>query len=230
MAGICVKWRPYLKGLCDIRCGNGTVFNECGLHADNYCQAGQIINGGSLGGMTAGCFCQDQMVRAEIYKDVCVSECPYCKGPLGEPKMVGEKWESNCHICTCDEVTLTEICTPKVCPVVKCKEDEISVPDTCGCCNTCVPQVCQATVSNQTVTVGKCSGEFEVGMCRGHCPSWTSFSTSSGSMQSTCKCCQALETEKRSVSLTCSDKTSKRYTYTYTKSCSCSICSEKIDS
>ncbi|XP_051784672.1 mucin-19-like [Erpetoichthys calabaricus] len=229
MAGICVEWRPHLNGLCDMNCDNGTVFNECGLYADNYCQAGQKINGSSLGGMTAGCFCPDHMMRAEIYKDVCVSKCPNCKGPLGEPKMIGEMWESNCHICTCDEVTLTEICTPKVCPVVNCKEDEISVPDTCGCCNTCVPQVCQATVSNQTVTVGKCSGEFEVGTCRGQCPSWTSFSTSSGNMESTCKCCQALETETRSVSLTCSNKTSKIYTYTSTKSCSCSICSKNND-
>ncbi|KAG2460412.1 MUC5B protein, partial [Polypterus senegalus] len=228
-AGVCVIWRPYVDGICDVQCPNGTVFNECQLYTDNYCQAGAVISGTNLGTMTSGCFCPYGTMRAEIYKEECITKCPNCKGPLGEPKMVGDTWESNCHSCKCDAVTLTEVCEPFICDV-NCTEDEIHVPDPSGCCYKCEtpPQQCDVIVSNVTFNTGACYGEFEVANCKGSCSSETSISLSSGTMKSTCMCCQALETEQRNVTLTCNQakSSSQHFNYTYIKSCSCSLCSK----
>uniref|UniRef100_W5NGT6 CTCK domain-containing protein n=1 Tax=Lepisosteus oculatus TaxID=7918 RepID=W5NGT6_LEPOC len=87
------------------------------------------------------------MLHAEKHKDICVSDCSNCKGPLGEPKKTGETWETNCHICTCSNITNTEECTPKeIKSPPACKDNEILVTyNATGCCQMqyCVEKTCE---------------------------------------------------------------------------------------
>ncbi|XP_051776840.1 mucin-19-like isoform X13 [Erpetoichthys calabaricus] len=227
---ICVNWRHLANGSCDIPCDKGMVFDECQTNSDDYCQGGMQYSGGSLAMMTAGCFCPEGLMLADKFKTVCVSECPSCKGPLGEPKMVGDIWISNCHICTCNNLTLTEDCQPIKCPPVPtCSDGEIFVPQysSSGCCTigNCVEQTCVTQVSNVTVQYNGCTGVVQVAECQGQCQSGASFSADSGQMTQSCTCCLPYDTEERTVQLNCPGSSGSNYNYSYVNSCTCSPCS-----
>ncbi|XP_066543138.1 apomucin-like [Amia ocellicauda] len=123
------------------------VYKECHKRTDDYCKGGDRIPGDKLRGLESGCFCPDNQLLVEKYKDICVTNCPYCKGPRGEPKQFGETWESKCHICTCSNITQTEECTPKQPqPTPTCKEKEILVTyNSTDCCEIkfCVEKTCE---------------------------------------------------------------------------------------
>ncbi|MCI4388999.1 hypothetical protein PGIGA_G00092580 [Pangasianodon gigas] len=141
--GFCVAWRNLTKGICDITCPEGMIFDECRRTPSDFCHGGVRVPGTILDTMWSGCFCPDGQLLAEKHKKICVSECTNCKGPLGEPMLVGAIWESNCHMCTCNNQTLTEECWPK----------PSATPPTCSpgsalisdCCNNqiCVKKTCE---------------------------------------------------------------------------------------
>ncbi|XP_055761298.1 mucin-2-like [Salvelinus fontinalis] len=151
-AGICVNWRELTNGTCAIGCPTGMVYRECQGQLDDYCHGGVRVQGRVLEEVKAGCFCLRGQFRAEEHKKICVSDCPYCKGPLGEYKQLGETWQSNCHVCTCNNRTKTEECQPSPpSPAPSCSQN--SVPVT-GCCGeqTCVEKTCN--YNGRTYKVG----------------------------------------------------------------------------
>ncbi|XP_030630564.1 mucin-19 [Chanos chanos] len=140
---ICVDWRHLTNGTCGVPCPKGMVFQECHHKLDNYCNGRQPVNGRVLDEPRAGCFCPENQYRAEGNSEICVSECTGCKGPLGEPKQLGETWMSECHICTCNNMTRTTECRPESQgPSPLCRQDSELVP---GCCNelSCVEKTCK---------------------------------------------------------------------------------------
>ncbi|XP_060745226.1 mucin-2-like isoform X2 [Tachysurus vachellii] len=140
--GFCVAWRNLTSGICDVTCPKGMIFEECRRTPIDFCRGGVRVPGEDLDTMRSGCFCPDSQLLADPHKDICVSTCTNCKGPLGEPMPVGAIWESNCHMCECNNQTLTE-CWPKpTLPPPTCSPGFVLVP---GCCNNqiCVEQTCE---------------------------------------------------------------------------------------
>ncbi|KAI4899813.1 hypothetical protein NFI96_013757, partial [Prochilodus magdalenae] len=163
--GYCVYWRNLTEGTCDVTCPQGMIFDECRSTPDDVCQGGIRVPGKfTTDNMRSGCFCPDNKSLAQSHKTFCVSECTsewqpfptmlivsasskcgrsYCKGPLGEPMPAGAVWESNCHVCTCNNQTLTEDCSPIVpasTPI--CSADSMLVSGCCGS-QTCVERTCE---------------------------------------------------------------------------------------
>ncbi|XP_026081060.1 mucin-2 isoform X2 [Carassius auratus] len=150
--GICVDWRYLTNGSCEITCPEGMIYNECRKSPNDVCRGGVRVPATSVVGLRSGCFCPDDKMLAGEHKQICVSECSTCKGPLGEPMPAGAVWESNCHICTCNNQTRTEECIPKTrqtAPV--CSSYSILVSD---CCDNqiCVEKSCE--FNGKTYKVG----------------------------------------------------------------------------
>ncbi|KAJ8372590.1 hypothetical protein AAFF_G00280970 [Aldrovandia affinis] len=144
-AGICVDWRPLTNGICEFKCPGDMEYKECPSANSKFCEGGHEYT--DMEKPTAGCFCPDNKLRAGRYKETCVSECTDCRGPHGESKKLGETWEANCYLCTCDNMTRTEKCTPKISPSPPtCKDNEMLVTfNGTGCCNmtVCVERTCE---------------------------------------------------------------------------------------
>ncbi|XP_036431254.1 mucin-2-like [Colossoma macropomum] len=142
--GFCVYWRNLTEGACDVTCPDGMIFDECRSIPDDVCRGGLRVQGKfGTDSMRSGCFCPDNKWLADEHKTFCVSECTNCKGPLGEPMPAGAVWESNCHICTCNNQTLTEECIPMPpAPDPTCSADSMLVS---GCCGNqiCVEKTCE---------------------------------------------------------------------------------------
>ncbi|KAK9976134.1 hypothetical protein ABG768_021340 [Culter alburnus] len=150
--GICVDWRYLTNGSCEITCPEGMVYDECRESPNGVCRGGVRVPATSVVGLRSGCFCPDEQMLAEDHKQICVSECTMCKGPLGEPMPVGAVWESNCHICTCNNQTRTEECIPKPPgPTPVCSAFSVLVSD---CCDNqiCVEKNCE--YNGRTYKVG----------------------------------------------------------------------------
>ncbi|XP_038143124.1 submaxillary mucin-like protein [Cyprinodon tularosa] len=126
-----------------VECPKGLIYKEYQDKKDDFCFGGVINWGKSVHPPISGCFCPPGLFRAGSHSNVCVKQCPYCKGPLGEPKFAGEVWESNCHICTCNNQTFTEQCVRK--PVLEtpvCSPNETLVNTTCCGDQICVEKTC----------------------------------------------------------------------------------------
>ncbi|XP_034434995.1 mucin-2-like [Hippoglossus hippoglossus] len=117
-ASICIDWRKLTNGTCDVTCPEGLVHRECHDKLDDFCYGGVRYPGASLEKNMIGCFCPSGQFRAGNHSINCVSDCSYCKGPLGEPRLPGEVWQSNCHLCSCNNQTRTEECrkSPNLAP------------------------------------------------------------------------------------------------------------------
>ncbi|XP_024864789.1 mucin-19 isoform X2 [Kryptolebias marmoratus] len=151
--GFCVDWRGLTDGVCEITCPDGLVFMECQKKLDDFCFGGGRFPGSSLEKKTPGCFCPPGLVRAGNHSNICVEQCNYCKGPLGEPKLPGEVWESDCHLCTCNNQTWSEECVPKPrLPTPLCAPSTVLVNTSCCGDPICVEKTC--TYHEQTFNVG----------------------------------------------------------------------------
>eukprot|EP00066_Takifugu_rubripes_P027756 XP_011617022.1 PREDICTED: intestinal mucin-like protein isoform X1 [Takifugu rubripes] len=141
-AGFCISWRELTSGRCNLTCAKGLVHDECRFKLDDFCYRGAQIPGASLEHQSTGCFCPSGQFRAGNHSDVCVSECHYCTGSLGEPKKPGEVWQSNCHLCTCNKQTQSEECVerPPVTPV--CSPGTVLVNTSCCGEPLCVEKTC----------------------------------------------------------------------------------------
>ncbi|XP_054656548.1 mucin-19 [Dunckerocampus dactyliophorus] len=145
-AGICIEWRKLTNGSCEIKCPKELVHSECHSKLDDFCcilynafcillllcLCRVLYPGSALKSNSAGCFCPEGQFRAGNHSDICVMDCLFCKGPLGEPRLPGEEWQSNCYLCTCNNQTRTEECHPK--PITKaiCGPNDELVTRCCG--------------------------------------------------------------------------------------------------
>uniref|UniRef100_A0A8P4K2B8 Mucin-2 n=1 Tax=Dicentrarchus labrax TaxID=13489 RepID=A0A8P4K2B8_DICLA len=146
-ASVCVAWRNATNGQCDYKCPENKVYKPCGPTVVPTCNARynknvlqcQRENGNQnqdCNGFLEGCFCPDGMTLFNPKSDICVSSC--CTGPDGQPKQLGETWQSGCQQCVCDEDTLSVQCEPLSCPTqepITCTEEgEVLVNRTVDCC------------------------------------------------------------------------------------------------
>nr|XP_046234851.1 mucin-2-like [Scatophagus argus] len=150
-AGFCVDWRGLTNGRCDVSCPEGLLYQECRNKLDDFCYGGMLNNGAFLEN-GKGCFCPSGQFRAGNHSNICVSDCPYCKGPLGEPKLPGEVWESKCHLCSCNNQTRTEECFPKPHVLTNCNSSAVLANDTCCADQICVEKTC--SYNGKTYKVG----------------------------------------------------------------------------
>ncbi|KAF4079606.1 hypothetical protein AMELA_G00179920 [Ameiurus melas] len=151
--GFCVAWRNLTNGICDITCPKGMIYDACRNTPVDFCSGNIRVPGPVFDTMRPGCFCPENQLLADPHKEFCVSECTNCKGPLGEPMPVGAVWESNCHMCTCNNQTRTEECWPKPSlPNPICSPGSALISD---CCNKqiCVEKTCK--YNGRTYQVGE---------------------------------------------------------------------------
>ncbi|KAK5621653.1 hypothetical protein CRENBAI_023918 [Crenichthys baileyi] len=142
-AGFCNDWRELTNGSCDVECPEGLIYEECRDKKDDFCFGGVLKSGPNLEKTSSGCFCPPGLVRAGSHSNICVKQCTYCKGPLGEPKLPGEVWKSDCHLCTCNAQTFTEECSPKpVLPTPVCSPHTTLVNTSCCGDPICVEKTC----------------------------------------------------------------------------------------
>uniref|UniRef100_A0A7N6AA61 Mucin-19-like n=1 Tax=Anabas testudineus TaxID=64144 RepID=A0A7N6AA61_ANATE len=260
-AGICIDWRSLTNGTCDVTCPTGLVYRECQSKLDDFCYGGVRYPGAFLDNNSTGCFCPSGLFRAGNHSAICVNECSYCKGPLGEPRLPGEVWQSNCNLCTCNNQTRTEECYPKPPePAPVCGPNAILVNTSCCGDQTCVEKTC--SYNDKTYKVGdkwkdaahpcmsfSCSTEgiqTETKVCpKENCrevqPAHITvfFSTYipcfflpsrvvlSGDLQveQKSRCCQEQSSDRRFVTVHCSDLTTRLYSYRHITSCECRACS-----
>lgn len=142
-AGLCIDWRRLTNGSCDVPCPKGLVYKECSNKLDDFCYGGVRYPGASLENNSTGCFCPSGQSRAGNHSNICVSDCPYCKGPLGEPRLPGEVWKSGCHLCTCNNQTRMEECFLKPPgPLPTCSHSAVLVNSSCCGDQICVDKTC----------------------------------------------------------------------------------------
>ncbi|XP_067437640.1 mucin-2-like [Thunnus thynnus] len=274
IAGICIDWRGLTNGTCGVQCPEGLVYRECRNKLDDFCYGGARHPGTSLEYNSAGCFCPSGQFRAGNHSDTCVDDCRYCRGPLGEPRLPGEVWQSNCHLCTCNNQTRTEKCSPKPPPScgpnavlvnTSCCGNQTCVEKTCSyngktykvgdrwkdathpcilltCgregiqteenrmredqnCNFTCNQSCVPKMSSINITTDNCTTIMQMPVCQGQCVS-PSGVVLNGVLQVEPKCrsCQELSSERRSVTLQCSDLTTRQHAYKHITSCECKAC------
>ncbi|XP_041636867.1 mucin-2-like isoform X2 [Cheilinus undulatus] len=287
-AGFCVDWRRLTHGGCDWKCPAGLVYRECRNKLDDFCYGGVKYPGGSFEPSSAGCFCPSGLKRAGAHSNICVSECRHCKGPLGEPRLPGEVWQSGCHLCTCNNQTRTEECflkpleppptcgpdaelvntsccgdlaclektciyngktykmgdrwkdaahpcmsflcnkdgvqtETKVCPTENCQEQD-RIWDDQHCCFTC-DQSCAPKVTSINITIDNCTTIMQMPVCQGQCVSQPRVVLHGDvQMEHKWRCCQEQSSERRSVTLQCSDLSERRYAYKHITSCECGAC------
>uniref|UniRef100_A0A665X7E0 Mucin 6, oligomeric mucus/gel-forming n=1 Tax=Echeneis naucrates TaxID=173247 RepID=A0A665X7E0_ECHNA len=286
-AGICIKWRKLTNGTCGmyLPCQEGLVPRECSNKKDDFCYGGVRYAGASFEKPTAGCFCPSGQLRAGNHSSSCVFDCAYCKGPLGEPKMPGDVWQSGCNICVCNNQTRSEECFPKPPgPVPICSPTAILINTSC-----CGDQICSKYMKNCSydgktykvgdtwkdatnpclslsctkdgvhtetkvcprencpevqirldyincsmicnkffnITIDNCTTTIDIPVCHGQCVSPSSIKVLlHGDLQveQKSRSCQELGSERRSVTLQCSDQTTRRHTYKHITSCECRSC------
>ncbi|XP_029318410.1 mucin-2 [Cottoperca gobio] len=143
-ADICIEWRHLTNGTCDVTCPKKLVYRECQNKLDDFCSGGIRHGGGSLENNMAGCYCPEELFRVGNHSNVCVSACPYCKGPLGEPMLPGEVWLSGCNLCTCNNQTQTEECVQDPPgPAPDCGPRAVLVNSSCCGRQVCVNKTCR---------------------------------------------------------------------------------------
>ncbi|XP_061577699.1 mucin-5AC-like [Cololabis saira] len=181
-ASICVAWRNYTNGICEYKCPENTVYKPCGPTVVPTCnaryneeQTKQCQGDGGdqsrpCSAFMEGCFCPDGMVRFSPSSVTCVSSC--CTGPDGQPKEIGERWQSGCKQCACDENTHSVECEPIECPTqepVTCTEDgEVLVNRTVDCCQT-LTCVCDKNFCPSPMHVCKPGFELKVHLSNESC-------------------------------------------------------------
>ncbi|XP_071370357.1 mucin-6 [Centroberyx affinis] len=251
-AGFCIDWRRLTNGTCDVPCPTGMEYRECRGKLDDYCLGGVHHPGPVLETPSAGCFCPSGQARAGRHSETCVSDCRFCKGPFGEPKLPGETWRSNCNQCTCNDQTRTEECFPRPavvplcsrgsmgdtwkdaaypCMSFSCSREGIQT-DTMVCPNESCPESdsnysCAPRLTSVNITLDGCTTTVRQLLCRGHCASEFSWALVNGVLQveQRCKCCRTKSSEWRPVRWLCEEGGSTRsYTYEHIIECECKDC------
>nr|XP_040030155.1 mucin-19-like [Gasterosteus aculeatus aculeatus] len=153
-AGVCIDWRALTNGKCTMTCPKGLVYRQCRDKLDDFCLKGIVKEGAPFECTREGCFCPHGQIKADQDSNICVTSCPYCKGPLGEPKQPGDVWESGCHICKCNKETGKEECHLKPLETKpSCSPDSVLVNKPCCGEKMCVKKTCK--FGKRTYQVGE---------------------------------------------------------------------------
>ncbi|XP_035858685.1 mucin-5AC-like isoform X2 [Sander lucioperca] len=172
-ASVCIPWRNATNGLCEYTCPKNKVYKACGpavvqtcnaRYNEEYAQKCQGNNGNqnqACTGFMEGCFCPEGLTLFSSNSDLCVSVC--CTGPDGQPKQLGETWQSGCKQCACDKNALSVRCEPRICPTqepITCTEEgEVLVAHTVDCCERLT---CECKMSRCSLPTQKCQLGFEL--------------------------------------------------------------------
>ncbi|TRY58386.1 hypothetical protein DNTS_018479, partial [Danionella cerebrum] len=205
-AGICVDWRSLSNGYCEITCPDGMVYDECHESSNTVCRDGAQVAVSAGTGMRSGCFCPDGQMLAEEHKQICVSECTTV-------------WESNCHICTCNNQTKTEECSPKPpAPIPICSAFSMLGSDCCGN-QICGNLSCAVRLNRMNLSISSCSQEVDLPVCEGHCEGHNRWIHTNGTLElkQTRDCCKESSYEMREITLSCGQS----FTYKHVTGCQC---------
>lgn len=164
---VCVDWRASTQGQCAYECPKTQVYKPCGPNIEPTCNARYNdmyvtpCDESTDCKFMEGCFCPEGMKLFSPKSDICVSAC--CPGPDGQPKQIGESWQSGCQQCVCDEGSLSVQCDPITCPTpqpINCtQEGEVLVKNQTGCCETLM---CECDQSHCPQTLPECQPGFEM--------------------------------------------------------------------
>ncbi|GCB69236.1 hypothetical protein scyTo_0001018, partial [Scyliorhinus torazame] len=246
---ICINWREHTNGSCQYHCPATMEYKPCESKDQPTCSSRYTDKNApnDQNGHNEGCFCPaGKFLYTPL--DTCVDICE-CIGPDGKPRQIGEKWQSNCLDCFCNNATLSipgaKISDPKSnctkyecekigphfipniyhkwCPPLdrdQCEPGTIRMgPD--GCCQTCIQKAC--TISHTTTYINHkgCRSKQKVSIpyCEGRCGSSSTYSAEANMMLHKCTCCQELAADKQSTMLLCPDGKMIEFTYTYVKNC-----------
>ncbi|XP_068163615.1 mucin-6 [Antennarius striatus] len=142
----------------------------------------------------------------------------------GKTFKVGDKWNDTSYPCTSFSCGIEGIQTEtKVCPKEHC-EEEGRIWDDRRCCFTCKTD-CSPQTTSINMTVDSCTSVVRVPLCHGHCVSEPRIALF-GNLQVEHKhqCCKERSSERRPITLQCSDHTTRQYTYNHITSCECRAC------
>ncbi|KAI3366869.1 hypothetical protein L3Q82_009520 [Scortum barcoo] len=159
--------------------------------------------------VSTSCPCSDQ---------ICVEKtCSY----NGEIYKMGDRWKDVAHPCMSFSCSKEGIQTEtKVCPGENCQEvlhTPCSVPSPHNSNQSCSPKV-----TNVSLIVGNCSTTMQLPVCQGQCVSEPRVVLSADlQVEQTYRCCQEQNSERRSVTLQCSDLTARQYVYKHITGCEC---------
>ncbi|XP_065325580.1 apomucin-like [Pelmatolapia mariae] len=138
----------------------------------------------------------------------------------------GDKWTDPAHPCKSFSCSKEGIQTEtKVCPKESCPEED-RIWDDQHCCYTC-KRGCVPRVSSFNITIENCSTVIQIPACQGQCSSQLRVLVLNGDLilQQERKCCVEQNSERKSMTLHCSDLTTRQYAYKHITSCVCESCS-----
>uniref|UniRef100_A0A8D2D2J5 Mucin-2 n=1 Tax=Sciurus vulgaris TaxID=55149 RepID=A0A8D2D2J5_SCIVU len=144
----------------------------------------------------------------------------------------GESWSdpgNRCvtHRCEKHQDGLVVVTVEKQCSSLNCRPRKQLGGRSHGltCCVCPSPETsCVLRHRDQTIRQGACSSAQPVRLayCQGDCGNSTSmYSLEASMVQHKCRCCQALRTSQRKVSLSCPDGSSRTFRYIQAEACGC---------
>ncbi|KAM9376056.1 mucin-2-like [Pholidichthys leucotaenia] len=169
---VCVPWRNTTEGLCEFKCPENKIYKPCGptvvptcnaryneKYAVQQCQREGDQNS-ACNTVVEGCFCPEGTTLFSSSSDICVSSC--CTGPDGQPKQLGDTWQSGCQQCVCDEDMMSVQCESLTCPpqkaVICIEEGEVLVNRTVDCCERLT---CECDKTKCPLPIPKCDLGFQ---------------------------------------------------------------------
>lgn len=220
-SSVCVAWRNATNGTCEYKCPENKVYKPCGplvaatcnaRYNEKYtgtCQGEKRDRNAACNTFMEGCFCPKGLTLFSSNSDICVSAC--CSGPDGQPKQLGDSWQSGCQQCVCHEDTMDVQCEPLTCPTqepITCNKDgEVLVNRTVDCCETVS---CECDEKRCSLPTQKCKPGFELDISISKdscCPSYvcvpkgvcvfndTEYKTGMDFSKSPCESCHCTETK-----------------------------------
>ncbi|XP_030576613.1 mucin-19-like [Archocentrus centrarchus] len=247
--GFCIDWRTLTNGTCDVPCPQGLVYRECSTKLDDFCYGGGPSGEPKLPGEVWQsncnvCRCNNQTMTEECFQKpaepaplcgpnevlvnssccgdlICVAKtCSYNE----KTYKVGDQWTDPTRPCvsfSCSKEGIqieTKVCSNESCP----EEDRIW--DDQHCCYTC-NQSCAARMSSLNITMENCTAVIQMPVCQGKCDSQPSRVELHGDLlEQYYTCCLDWSSERRPVTLHCSDLSTRQYYYKHVTSCACRSC------
>ncbi|XP_039892040.1 LOW QUALITY PROTEIN: mucin-5B-like [Simochromis diagramma] len=133
---------------------------------------------------------------------------------------VGDQWTDPAHPCRSLKCSKDGIQTEtKVCSNESCSEED-RIWDDQHCCFTC-NQGCAARMSTLNITVDNCTTVMQMPVCQGKCESQPRVELYGDLLEQRNTCCLDWISERRPVTLLCSDLSTRQYYYKHITSCAC---------
>ncbi|XP_065325583.1 mucin-19-like [Pelmatolapia mariae] len=196
--GFCIDWRGLTNGTCDCKGPSG----EPKLPGEVWQSNCKL------------CSCNNQTMTEECFPP------PPKPAPLCGPNAVGDQWTDPAHPCRSLKCSKEGIQTEtKVCSNESCSEED-RIWDDQHCCYTC-NQGCAARMSTLNITVDNCTTVMQMPMCQGKCESQPRVELHGDLLEQRNTCCLDWISERRPVTLLCSDLSTRQYYYKHITSCAC---------